>query len=123
MKLKILLTTYLNLGKYFDCFFYRKIGLICIFFYQWFFRKTLNRKCQFKINCSNFIKEHLTETKKFEELFTIVNARILDCSKPLNISFSLKSGIIATGGSLKKYKEDELSEKIINDFKKNIDTN
>ena len=123
MKLKFLLTTYLHLGKYFDCFLYRKIGLICIFFYQRFFRKTLNRQCQFKITCSNFIKEHLTKTKKFEELFNIINIRILDCSKPLNISFSLKSGIIATGGSFKTYKEDELSKKTINNFKKKISTN
>ena len=123
MKLKILLTTYLNLGKYLDCFFYRKIGLICICFYQWFFKRILNRQCQFKITCSNFIKAHLTKTKNFEELFNIVNIRILDCSKPLNISFSLKSGIIATGCSLKKYREDELSKKIINDFKKNIHIN
>ena len=79
-----------------------------------------NRQCQFKITCSNFIKAHLTKTKNFEELFNIVNIRILDCSKPLNISFSLKSGIIATGDSLKKYKEDELSKKIINDFKKKL---
>ena len=122
MKLKFLLTSYLHLGKYFDCFFYRIIGLICIFLYQRFFRKTLNRHCQFKITCSNFIKENLTKTKKFEELFNIINIRILDCSKPLNISFSLKSGIIATGDSLKKYRENELSKKTINNFKKKIYT-
>ena len=122
MKFKILLSTYLHLGKYLDCFFYRKIGLICIFFYQWFFKKNLNRECQFRITCSNFIKEHLTKTKKFEELFNIVNIRILDCSKPLTISFSLKSGLIATGCSLKKYREDELSKKMINDFKKKFHT-
>lgn len=118
MKLKFLLTSYLFLGKFFDCFFYRKIGLICIFFYQRFFRKTLNRHCQFKITCSNFIKDNLTKTKKFEELYNIINMRMLDCSKPLNISFSLKSGIIATGDSLKKYRENELSKKTINNFKK-----
>jgi len=123
MKLKFLLTTYLNLGKYCDSFFYRKIGLICIFFYQCFLKKTLNRQCQFKITCSNFIKENLNKTKKFDELFNIINIRLLDCSKPLNISFSLKSGIIATGGSLKKYREEELSKQTIKNFKKKFNIN
>lgn len=117
MILKTVIKFYLNLGNFFDCFFYRKFSIFLINFYQIFLKKIFNRRCQFKNSCSNFFKEQFNSTEKFEVLVHKLNIRIIDCSKPLNISYSTKSEIIATGLSTKKYRQHELSDLVIKNSK------
>ena len=109
----ILIKMYLTIGDYADCWLYRKIGIVAINLYQGSLRKLHSRECQFKVSCSQFLKKHLSENVSFEDLSLNMNRRIIDCSEPLDMSYSSASGVVAIGPSGHRYRQEELSDALI----------
>ena len=120
MFIKPLINVYLTTGLYADCYLYRKAGIWVIGFYQIALRKFYSRECQFDVSCSRFFKEQLSGNTDFEDLLSNINIRMLDCSQPLDVSCSPKSGLIAVGVSKKKDRQDELAETFVRKFAQHL---
>ena len=120
MALKALIKVYLTIGVYADCGLYRRIGIAAIDVYQSSIRKFYSRECQFKVSCSHFLKEQLCKNKSFKDLSLNMTMRIIDCSEPLDMSYSSTSGISATGPSGRRYSRDELSDGFVGRIEKRV---
>jgi len=104
---------YLTVGQYCDSWLYRKIGIMGINVYQRFISNLHSRECQFRISCSQFLKNQLLEVDDFKCLALSMSRRTVDCSQPLPSAYSYKTGLSAEGPSGNKYSEEELSETLI----------
>jgi len=117
MKYLMLVNVYLYIGQHCDGWLYRKFGIVCINLYQRLISSRNSGRCQFRITCSQFLKEQLLAVGDFKTLNLNMKIRIEDCSQPLTATYSNITGVNARGGSGKKYSEYDLSNDLITKIK------